>query len=145
MKRSLPPYYDYFNPQRWEQLRLRLAEDDSRLVGDALLEYWPTLRAYEEQLFVARLLFALNPSTSRSLDEILVTLGNWDLSVEEFPWYLANKFGEGALLRKLRALEEGGSEDEKLIRAIATARCWLKRRPSGKGNAGWQELPSRPT
>ncbi len=136
VKQSLPPHYDYFNQQRWEQLRSRLAQEEPKLVGDALLTYWPTLQTYIEQTFVARLLFTLNPSTSLSLDEILVALSNWNLSVEEFPWYLTNQFGEEEVLQELRALEERGSRDEKLIRATETFRWWLKRRPAEQGKAG---------
>ncbi len=115
--------------QRYQQLKLSLSKTDSLLTGDALLDYWGTLddpdTQFEAQQFVASLLFALNPSTSVTLNRILRELPNWNLSVEEFPWYLATQFGEEQVLRELRALEDT-LPDEAFARAAETVRRWLQ-------------------
>lgn len=118
------------SPQRYQQLKLNLSQKDLLLVGDALLQYWLTLRdpgtQFDAQQFVASLLFALNPTTSLSLSEILAGLSNWNLSVEEFPWYLAMQFGKEQVLRAVQELETTASDSTSLTRAAETFRFWLK-------------------
>ena len=114
--------------QRFRQLKSILSKNDPRLVGDALLSYWRTLvdQHYEAQLFVASLLFALNPPTSISLSDILKDLTIWDCSVEEFPWYLALQFGKDTVLQELHSLVDANPEDETIMRAAETMRYCLK-------------------
>jgi hypothetical protein len=115
--------------QRYQQLKMSLSKADSLLTGDALLDYWCTLddpdTQFEAQQFVASLLFALNPCTSVTLSRILRRLSNWNLSVEEFPWYLATQFGEEQVLLELRILEDS-LRDIAYARAAETVRRWLQ-------------------
>lgn len=116
--------------QRHQQLKLNLSQQDPLLVGDALLQYWLTLRdpgtQFDAQQFVASLLFALNPTTSLSLPEILAGLSGWNLSVEEFPWYLALQFGKEQVLRAVQEIETTAPDPISLVRAAETFRYWLK-------------------
>lgn len=115
--------------QRWLQLKSRLSKEDLLLVGDCLLIYWEsdlTEGDYNAQRFVASLLFVLNPPTTLPLNSILLGLSKWNLSVEEFPWYLATQFGEERFLHELDILEQESSNNEDLTRAIHTARWWLQ-------------------
>lgn len=118
------------SPQRHRQLKLELRQKDPRLVGNALLQFWRTLNhptdQFNAQEFVASLLFALNPTTSLSLSEILTDLPNWNPSVEEFPWYLALQFGKEQVLRVVQELEATTPDSTSLARAAETFRFWLK-------------------
>jgi hypothetical protein len=116
--------------QRFRQLKSALSKSSSPMVGDALLECWQTLTSPDEQFveqeFVAGLLFVLNPATSLAIGQVLAGLRNWNLSVEEFPWYVALRFGEDELLQKLNTLEDESGGDPVLVRAAEAARYWLR-------------------
>ena len=116
--------------QRLRQLARRLSCEDPVLVGDALLGYWATEIQEEDeygpQKFLATLLFVLNPPTTLVLEEIVLGLKKWNLSVEEFPWCLALQFGEARLLRALEVLAEEAPRDMALARAVETMRYWLR-------------------
>jgi hypothetical protein len=117
--------------QRYRQLARRLSQEDPALVGDALLGYWATeIREEDEywpQKFVAALLFVLNPPTTLALGEILAGLKKWNLSVQEFPWYLALQFGEERLLHELEVLGQESPGDVALVQAVETMRYWLRK------------------
>lgn len=127
IRRSVRP--DRLDEQRYRQLRARLAREDPALVGDALLGYWERETgedAYFAQEFVASLLFVLNPPASRSLRQLLLGLRNWNLSVEEYPWYLGRQFGREAVLSELDVLHEELGEGGVSDRHADTLRYWLR-------------------
>jgi len=128
LRKSVERHRD--SAQRYRQLRSALSGSSTPVVGDALLQYWQTLvdpdGHFVAQQFVARLLLDLNPPTSLTLRQLLAGLRNWNLSVEEFPRYLALQFGEDRVRDALCELEGGSPGDEVLLRAAAAARFWLR-------------------
>jgi hypothetical protein len=116
--------------QRYRQLKSALSRCSAPLVGDALLQYWQTLTEpddqFVEQEFLAGLLLELNPPASVTLRQVLGSLRNWNLSVQEFPWYLALQFGENQVLEALHDLQSESPDDQVLLRAAETVRFWLQ-------------------
>ena len=116
--------------QRFRQLKSALSASNSPAAGDALLECWQTLTSPDEQFveqeFVAGLLFVLSPATSLTIGQVLAGLRNWNLSVEEYPWYVALQFGEDELLQELSVFEEESGDDPALARAADAMRYWLR-------------------
>jgi hypothetical protein len=131
VKKSISLYH--CSIQRYRQLKSSLSRRDPKLVGDALLSCWAELvnsdagTMFAPQVFVASLLFALNPTTSQTLGEILSGIAGWNLSVEEFPWYLAQQFGKEQVLQELGVLESKRPADEGFSRAANAVQYWLKR------------------
>ncbi len=116
--------------QRFRQLKSVLGKNDPSLVGEALLTYWHTLtnpdKPYQSQQFVASLLLALNPKSPFHLSSLTEDLANWNLSVEEFPRYLALQFGKDRVLQEFDVLVSNHPDNQAIVRAAETVRYWLK-------------------
>lgn len=81
----------------WQSLRhlmLKLKKENSEIVADALLgiflEKLPFEHQFSLQASAGGLLWKLKPKYKRNLQEdIRCSLLNWDVSIEELPWYFA--------------------------------------------------------
>jgi len=74
----------------------------------------------------AYVLHALNPPRPIRMDDaVAALLPEWDVSIEEVPWYLAKQFGRAEVLdcvRRLRARET----DVPRLTALRTVEYWVE-------------------
>lgn len=78
------------------------------------------------QEVAGRLLIGIKPSPREPLETTIRNiLGTWNLSVEQLPWYLADKFGVSEVLSSLAKLESEDKRTEQELVAIGTFRFWL--------------------
>lgn len=90
-------------------------------------------RRYPQQALAGSLLLRLRPPCPLAADEAVRNiLGSWEVSVEEFPWYLALACGEDAIWNAIVQLEAEPLDDRRRL-ALHTFRFWLL--------PGWQENP----
>lgn len=80
--------------------------------------------------FSAHALHALNPPCLIELSTAIAMLAeNWDVSIEQVPWYLANQFGAEELYRCIdNALET--ETDEIAHKRLEIARYWVPLNPA---------------
>lgn len=84
-----------------------------------------TSDSYDVQALSAHLLLCLNPPCPSVLEGLIhQTLPNYNLSVEELPWYLAKQFGADMLRAKLENVS-GGIEADIPPKTIETFKYWL--------------------
>ncbi|MGK3959306.1 hypothetical protein WMF38_40455 [Sorangium sp. So ce118] len=114
------------NPQELQHLE-RLAadlppDDRSRVLLRAFVA--PPAHAYVAQQYAGELLTRLRPPCSGPLTNLLRSvLPNWDRSVEQLPWYLADVFGSKAIVESLDEIDRCGTIDRAQTAAV---RFWLK-------------------
>ncbi len=117
--------YSPSNPQQLKQLHTALCRAEPREVYFGIMAVFLTPR-FGPQEVAGRLLIGIKPRPREPLEEIIRdVLGTWDLSVEQLPWYLAEKFGGSEVLNTLAALEGEGTRTEQELVAIGTFRFWL--------------------
>ena len=76
------------------------------------------------------LLLEIMPSCSLTLrDAISQSLPTWNLSVEQWPYYLCRQFGVDAVNEALTEIETNDKLYDMEKRAIETIRYWLRRPP----------------
>src|SRR3954454_3328278 len=74
----------------------------------------------------ACLLFAVKPACPIPCkDAIRAMLPNWDISIEEVPWYLAGYFGEVPIRRAIEELHEEPLGREERV-GLDTVRYWAE-------------------
>lgn len=82
------------------------------------------------QSYAGKLLVQLSPPCPHVLSQVLPQLlPGWNLSIEELPFYLANTFGQDALLA---ALEEVDAQRSPGYSKTRTVRYWLRARRIGR-------------
>jgi hypothetical protein len=83
-------------------------------------------KPYQEQAFAGKLLYELRPETNISLKNIPEkTLDNYNLSVEELPLYIRDKFGIQEMKNMLEIIEKENSNAQ-VRESIRAFRHWLK-------------------
>ncbi|WP_227816876.1 hypothetical protein [Nitrogeniibacter aestuarii] len=120
------------NPQRLKQLSFVLAKCNPEEVFKGLYSVFLLSEPnnYDSQQLAGVLLFKISPSAEFELEEVLrMSLNTYNLSVEEWPWYLARRFGQERVLNVLeRVLQtEKGSTAR---RSAETMARWVRRYPS---------------
>jgi hypothetical protein len=116
------------NSQDFRHLRHTLSKVEAEELFWGLLQAFLTPNtgnAYAVQELSARLLLCLNPPCPSVLEELIrLTAPNYNVSVEELPWYLAKQFGADTLRA---ALERVSVESETGIPAQVskTFNYWL--------------------
>lgn len=81
---------------------------------------------YTDQKFAGKILTKLKPKTDINLSYILKsTLGNWNKSVEEFPFWLKENYGIDLLKSKLTEFETQNLTEIELDKLNAM-KWWLK-------------------
>ncbi|MFG6442806.1 hypothetical protein [Roseateles sp. LKC17W] len=118
------------NTQEFKLLAKQLAACDSVEVVDGLLLVFSRSNAgesnYQKQQLAGRLLAKLKPKAPVDLQAALeAVLPAYNPSIEELPFFLADRCGGEAVLQALRRLETGG-EDPRHQAAAKTMRWWLK-------------------
>ena len=97
------------NPQQFDQLQFVLERTDSVTVFNALYSVCcdptrPATRSTEQE-YAGRLLLAVSPPCHKPLPvAIRGLLATFDPSVEQIPFYFAEKFGRSAVLETLDGL-----------------------------------------
>lgn len=95
---------------RWQNLQhlmLKLKKEDSKKVLDALLGiFFSSSDTYfSAQAVAGGLLWKLKPKYTRNLrEDIRRSLQNWDVSVEELPWYFAEVMGIEKVREEVKSL-----------------------------------------
>ncbi|MCW1148531.1 hypothetical protein [Flavobacterium lacisediminis] len=81
---------------------------------------------YTDQKFAGKILTKLKPKTDINLSDILKsTLGNWNKSVEEFPFWLKENYGIDLLKSKLTEFETQNLTEIERDK-LNTMKWWLK-------------------
>ena len=133
------------NPQQLEQIASRIGKAEGAEVLQGLLKVFtdgePAPLGSAAQEVSGRLLEELKPTGTLELKSLLrAALPRYDLSVEQFPQYLAAICGLSAVLSVFQEIEnELLTEVER--RALQTMKFWLRNIPAGdKQNAA--QIPS---
>jgi isocitrate dehydrogenase kinase/phosphatase len=122
--------YDNALNQRYRQFKKILQQVDDKLVTEGLIRVFADKtrgeRTYQEQTFAGKLLYELKPDTDLSLTDILErVLDNYNLSIEELPFYLADKFGLTYVNDKLEQID-GKSSNPQIRESIRVFKYRLK-------------------
>ena len=123
------------NLQQFEQIASRISKAGEAEVLQGLLKVFthgePAPLGSAAQELAGRLLAALEPKGRLELKSLLrAALPRYELSVEQFPHYLAASCGSSAMLSALEELEhELVSEPER--RALQTMKFWVRNLPAG--------------
>ena len=76
-------------------------------------------------------LHVLNPTCRLSVDDAVASLlTEWDISIEEVPWYIAKQFGADAVLASVGRLRARQSDLSTLTR-LGTIEYWVGVIPAG--------------
>ena len=122
--------YSPSNPQQLKQLHTALCHAAPKEVYFGIMAAFRVAR-FGPQEVAGRLLMGIKPRPRQSLEAIVRDLlPTWDLSVEELPWYLAEKFGASELRSTLDALEVEGTRTDQELVAIRAFRFWLPKSPA---------------
>ena len=116
------------NKQGFQHLKQKLSKVEAEELFWGLLQAFlapDTKGAYDVQALSAHLLLCLNPPCPSALEAVLYqTLPNYNLSVEELPWYLAKQFGADMLHAKLENVSRRLEADVP-PQVIETFKYWL--------------------
>jgi hypothetical protein len=128
------------NPQQFQQLSSRLRKANPAEVLQGLISVFthgqPAPRGSAAQELAGQLLVELRPGTPAGLEQILRSaLPRYELSVEQFPRYLAAACGSSAVLQALESIScEAPSEP--VQHALETMKFWLRSVSSGEVQNG---------
>jgi hypothetical protein len=116
------------NPQELEHLELLLSRLPSDQCFAVLAEPFakdaPQRVAGDAQEYAGRLLLRLKPAPPHdATTTIRLLLSNWDVSVEQVPWYLEATIGRDALLERLSEMQRRSELTED---RSETVRFWLR-------------------
>ena len=124
------------NPQQLKQLKFVFSKRDPEEVFEGLFSVlcMDCKNKFERHQLAGELLYSVRPRLHLELlDRIHLTLASWNVSVEEWPWYLVDLCGLDRVLSAASDLEAYPlSEDER--RRLNTLVWWAKRyrvRPDG--------------
>ncbi len=89
--------------------------------------------------FASQLLFTIRPACPIPCREAIGTVVNsdWDVSIEELPWYIAHTFGPEAVYRVLEELEQVESVQE----SRKAHKEWVTAQPLDRRHHGPAPLP----
>ncbi len=124
--------YGSGNRQRLKQLSVVLANRDPEEVFKGLYSVFllSDPNNYESQQLAGVLLFKISPTAAFELEDVLrMSLNTYNLSVEEWPWYLVRRFGQERVLNVLERLlqtEKGATAR----RSAETMARWVRRYPN---------------
>jgi hypothetical protein len=115
-------------PNDWQSLRhlmLKLKKQNSDTVLDALLSIFFLSNSFRYQVAAGGILWKLKPKYKRNLrEDIKRTLQNWNVSVEELPWYFAEMNGIETVRDEVKSILEESLEEIAKRRA-ETYLYWL--------------------
>jgi len=121
--------YGEINPQQYRQIKFVLqrtnSEDVFQILYSILTDQSRPNTRFADQEFAGRLLLSLNPNCTMDPLEAIRELVKWyDLSVEEIPWYFAQRYGVKAV-REILAKLRSETQDDEERRNIDTWDWWL--------------------
>jgi hypothetical protein len=106
IRAAVDQYPGGLNPQQFKQLQLALVrvpkEDVFESLYSIFLDESRPEKRFQDQSYAGKLLLAEKPPCFREpLCAIRDVLGNWDVSIEELPWYFAALYGTQSVCRML--------------------------------------------
>jgi hypothetical protein len=112
------------------QLRMKLQSLPANDRFDSLLGlFTETCGAdtYTDQEVAGRLLVDVMPECHRSLDDVLKSVSStWNVSVEQLPYYLAEKFGRETVIDAATTMAKNLPSESRESRALDTITWWLR-------------------
>jgi hypothetical protein len=116
--------------QRFRQLLHILPEVEEKLILEGLVKILQLdaeiERNYMAQEYAGQILKVIGPKSEFELGELLrLTLRTWDVSVQEFPFWIEKNYGISAIELEMRKLEVE-MKDETGLKKLATMKWWLK-------------------
>ncbi len=104
------------------------APDD--IIVEGVLDVFRTTdrpdKLYTDQKYAGRILAELRPKYKGELIDILISVaGNWNKSVEEFPFWLRDNFGIEKVLQELDEFKNSGITEIEIDK-LNTIKWWLK-------------------
>ena len=126
---------------RCRELCAQLRESQEQDVFEALFSYACLRHAPPDTSpdFAAQLLFTIRPACSMPCREAIWTVvtSEWDVSVEEIPWYFAYAFGTKAVYKVLEELEQ----IESVQKSREARKAWVTVQPLDQRHRGPAPLP----
>ena len=121
----------YAGHWRPREVSLALEKLGGEIIFDALygvfLDKSRGERHFTDQEIVGKMLYELQPKTSKGLKSLVRDcLENWNLSVEELPFYFRDVFGKEKLEFVVNQIESNEALNEYESKAIKTIRWWCK-------------------
>ena len=115
--------------QKLHHFAAKIQDVSDDVVFDALISFFHSLPAsnhkFNEQECAGTLLALRRPSPETELDRIICeTLGYWDVSVEQLPWYLALVFGREKFREAVRRLQRDEHLSKREAGALDTFLYW---------------------
>lgn len=122
--------FGYRNPQQFQLLSSRLRKLNTVEVLHGLISVFthgqPAPQGSAAQELAGQLLIELKPGTPTGLEEILrLALPRYELSVEQFPQYLAATCGSSEVLQVLESIK-CEAPPAPVERALETMKFWLR-------------------
>jgi len=119
--------------RRLPPLVAELRDADPNTVFQALFSY--AIRAqgigHGPVAMSAYTLHALNPPCPLPVDDAVARLlGDWDISIEEVPWYLVKQFGREEVLASVERLRAVHT-DARAVARLRTIEYWVTAAPAG--------------
>src|SRR5688500_151892 len=109
---------------RIPELAQRLREMSSTDQFQTLFPIAADSQSHGPAFLAALFLFVLKPPCTITCDEaIRALLPNWDISIEEVPWYLASQFGREVVARAIENLTKETLDREPTVR-LGTVKYW---------------------
>ena len=115
---------------RIQQFMVGLNKVSDEIIVDGIVKVFKNKtrpqKEYTDQKYAGKILEKLNPKSDIDLIRVLKsTIGNWNKSVEEFPFWLKENYGIESVINKLTEFETQNlteMESDKL----KTIKWWLK-------------------
>jgi hypothetical protein len=111
-------------PKRKSEVAKKLSVFPQKALFDTLFDISTKPQWVGPSACASCMLLLLNPKCTVDVKTAIErTLEEWDVSLEELPFYLAQQFGKGAIEKAISELENHKSGDE--LQRLHTIRYWL--------------------
>ena len=99
---------DSHRDDSWDDLVSRFREVNDADVFSVVFSHAIESQAIGSAVYdAARLLYQSNMKCQLTcIDAILAAIPHWDISIEEFPWYLRNQFGKSGVMDAISKLRD---------------------------------------
>ena len=129
-------------PNGWQSVRhfyRKLGGLDASDIAEGLLATFQK-RSFTAQEVGCAILWCMNIPFSRDLHSSLTEfIVNWDVSIEELPWYLTHSCGAENLTSAIDHIRSSSSIDSDTIKKLDTIQRWMSASPEiiRESRASW--------